>query len=69
MLHIVLELMLVVTSFFLQVSALSFGDFYDTQYVKMYSIFIVQLQVVKIILLVLYDRSCCKLDNIRYVDS
>ncbi|KAL8534748.1 hypothetical protein ACS0TY_010689 [Phlomoides rotata] len=29
-----------------EVSALSFGDFYDMQYVKMYSIFIVQLQAI-----------------------
>lgn len=31
---------------FLQVAALSFGDFYNMQYVKMYTIFMVQLQVV-----------------------
>lgn len=30
---------------FLQVAALNFGDFYNVQYVKMYSIFMVQLQV------------------------
>lgn len=29
----------------LQVAALSFGDFYNMQYVKMYTIFMVQLQV------------------------
>ena len=30
---------------FLQVAALNFGDFYNVQYVKMYTIFMVQLQV------------------------
>jgi len=29
----------------LQVAALHFGDFYDMQYVKMYAVFMVQLQV------------------------
>lgn len=28
-----------------QVAALSFGDFYNAQYVKMYNVFMVQLQV------------------------
>lgn len=40
--------------FVAQVAALSFGDFYNTQYVKMYSIFMEQLKVQKIIFCVGY---------------
>jgi exportin-1 len=29
----------------MQVAVLSFGDFYDAQFVKLYTIFMVQLQV------------------------
>lgn len=34
-----------ILKFFFQVAALTFGDFYNAQYVKMYTIFMVQLQV------------------------
>lgn len=35
----------IVDYFGIQVAALSFGEFYNVQYVKMYTIFMVQLQV------------------------
>lgn len=38
------------TSATLQVAALQFGEFYDLQYAKMYSIFMIQLQVILLFL-------------------
>lgn len=35
----------ILTNMFTQVAALTFGDFYNAQYVKMYNVFMVQLQV------------------------
>jgi hypothetical protein len=40
-----------VVDFSLQVAALQFGDFYNMQYVKMYTIFMMQLQVITILML------------------
>jgi hypothetical protein len=47
--------------FSLQVAALQFGDFYNMQYVKMYTIFMMQLQVNDVLILSFLKYFCLNL--------